>query len=342
MQTHELQFTNLVNVNDNNINSVLLSREQISEIVNIFSAPCPNTSAGARQRFYRIRKKYTVKQTQSCQILYQTASDTPTLLRVLAKEELFDVFSRVHCEGGKHLGRDRMIIELKKRYCGFSKAVVQHYVNLCKECQLKKGKKSLKGTTVKPIHSPDFASRGQVDLIDFQNTDQVNRPYNFLLVYQDHHTKFVVLRPLIHKSAEEVSRTLFEIFCLIGSPHILQSDNGREFKNINLATMIRDLWPECKIIHGKPRHPQSQGSVERVNQEIKRVIGSLMRQSNDDCWVKYIPIVQHSINTSPHSTLQGNSPYRILFGREPVKGMGDFGIPDEIAGDVTTEEGMIA
>ena len=131
MQTHELQFTNLVNVNDNNINSVLLSREQISEIVNIFSAPCPNTSAGARQRFHRIRKKYTVKQTQSCQILCQTASDTPTQIRVLAKEELFDVFSRVHCEGGKHLGRDRMIIELKKRYCGFSKAVVQHYVNLC-------------------------------------------------------------------------------------------------------------------------------------------------------------------------------------------------------------------
>ena len=148
------------------------------------------------------------------------ASDTFTLLRVLAKEELFDVFSRVHCEGGKHLGRDRMIIELKKRYCGFSKAVVQHYVNLCKECQLNKGKKV---TNVKPIHSPDFVSRGQVDLIEFQNTGQVNRPFNFILVYQYHHIKFVVLCSLIHKSAEEVSRTLFEIFCLIGSPHILQS-----------------------------------------------------------------------------------------------------------------------
>ena len=40
--------------------------------------------------------------------------------------------------------------------------------------------------------------------------------------------------------------------------------------------MIRDLWPECKIILGKPRHPQSQGLVVRVNHEIKRVIGSLM------------------------------------------------------------------
>ena len=45
--------------------------------------------------------------------------------------------------------------------------------------------------------------------------------------------------------------------------------------------MIREKWAECKIDHGKPRHPQSQGSVERVNREIKIVLGSLMRKNND-------------------------------------------------------------
>ena len=29
-----------------------------------------------------------------------------------------------------------------------------------------------------------------------ENTGAVNSPYNFLLVYQDHQTKFVVLRPI--------------------------------------------------------------------------------------------------------------------------------------------------
>ena len=81
--------------------------------------------------------------------------------------------------------------------------------------------------------------------------------------------------------------------------------------------MIRKLWPDCKILHGKPRHPQSQGSVERVNREIKPVLGSLMRKNKD------------------------NSPYRVLFGREPVRGMQDYGIPDEIANDVTIEEEII-
>ena len=92
------------------------------------------------------------------------------------------------------------------------------------------------------------------------------------MVYQDHLTKFVVLRPLQKKSADEVIKYLLDIFSLFGSPHILQSDNGREFKNVNLATMIREKWPECKIVHGKPRHPQSQGFVERVNKEIKKCL----------------------------------------------------------------------
>ena len=67
--------------------------------------------------------------------------------------------------------------------------------------------------------------------------------------------------------------------------------------------MIRELWPGCKAVNGKPRHPQSQGSVERVNQEIKKVLGALMRKNNDPCW-----IAQHLINTSPHSTLENYSP----------------------------------
>ena len=105
--------------------------------------------------------------------------------------------------------------------------------------------------------------------------------------------------------------------------------------------MVREKWPDCKIIHGKSRHPQSQGPVERVNREIKKVLGSLMRKAGDNCWTKYINMVQYSINTSPHSTLENKSPYRVLFGREPIRGMEQFGIPEEIAVDVTTEEQMI-
>ena len=47
--------------------------------------------------------------------------------------------------------------------------------------------------------------------------------------YQDDLTKFEVLRALKTKRGEEVAYRVVDIFCLLGSPHILQSDNGREF-----------------------------------------------------------------------------------------------------------------
>ena len=238
------------------------------------------------------------------------------------------------------MGRDRLYAELKGQYAGFTRRLILAFVGSCQECQLQKSRKSLKNVVTHPIRTQDFASRGQVDLIDFQASNEVNLPYRFLLVYQDHLTKFIVLRPLKTKTAVEVSQTLMEIFCLIGPPHILQSDNGREFKNVNLAAMIRELWPGCKIVHGKPRHPESQGSVERVNREIKKVLSSLMRTAQDPCWIKYVNQAQHSVNTSPQSTLENRSPYRVLFGREPIKGLEDLGIPDVIANDVITEENL--
>ena len=102
--------------------------------------------------------------------------------------------------------------------------------------------------------------------------------------------------------------------------------------------MIRDLWPSCRIVHGKPRHPQSQGSVERVNREIKKVLGALMRKNRDPCWLKYVSLAQHSINTSLHSTLENKSPYRVLFGRDATKGLDELGIPENISKDINTEE----
>ena len=40
-----------------------------------------------------------------------------------------------------------------------------------------------------------------------------------------------------------------------------------------MARLIRETleaWPgDSAIIHGRPRHPQSQGAVERANQDLK-------------------------------------------------------------------------
>jgi hypothetical protein len=62
-----------------------------------------------------------------------------------------------------------------------------------------------------------------------------------------------------------------------GAPVILHSDNRCEFV-AKVTTEKMDLWKDCKIVHGSPHHPQSQGYVERANADIE----SMVMQWTDD------------------------------------------------------------
>ena len=82
----------------------------------------------------------------------------------------------------------------------------------------KKQKDIKKDVVVKPMVFAEFSSRYQVDLIDFQS--QPDREYKFIIVYQDHLTKFVIFKSLTSKRAEEVTYNQVDIFALLGATFI--------------------------------------------------------------------------------------------------------------------------
>ena len=151
--------------------SVMIS-EQFSEVINIFCDPCTDKKGANRQKYCRIRKRYVFKELYSSEHLYVSIHSTQKWFKVVSRGSLFDLFERVHT-GRKHLGRDSLFSVLKQQYCGFSKELIQVYLNSCSECQLQKCRKQLKSTVNKPIRTSEFASRGQVDLIDLQNTHEI-------------------------------------------------------------------------------------------------------------------------------------------------------------------------
>jgi len=59
--------------------------------------------------------------------------------------------------------------------------------------------------------------------------------------YQDHLTKFVILKPLKTKRVEEIAYNLMEIYTTFGAPAILHSDNGREFVN-SVINELHTMW----------------------------------------------------------------------------------------------------
>jgi transposase InsO family protein len=153
-------------------------------------------------------------------------------------------------------------------------------------------------------------SQCQVDLIDMQSNPDCYM--KFILVYQDHLTKFVLLRSLHSKRADEVAYHLLDIFTTFGAPNILHSDNGREFFN-QIIKSLCEMWNDIKIVHGKPRHSELQGSVERANQDVENTLATWMERNNTTKWMEGLRFVQAIKNRAYHEGTKC-SPYEAMFG----------------------------
>ncbi|XP_050056210.1 KRAB-A domain-containing protein 2-like [Aphis gossypii] len=155
--------------------------------------------------------------------------------------------------------------------------------------------------------------------------------------YQDHATKYLYLRPLTSKRTTEIAHEFLKNFLEQGAPQILQFDNGREF-TAKIIEELAELWPECKIVHGRPRHPQSQGSVERSNQDVENMLRTCTVVDNKSTkWSIGVYFVQWQKNISYHRIV-GRSPCRTLFGTEPKIGLSSTNLPAEIIQKSSSEE----
>ena len=88
--------------------------------------------------------------------------------------------------------------------------------------------------------SSELNSRCQVDLINLQSNS--DGEYKFIMVYQDHLTKFVQLPSLKTKRAEEVAHHILTF----DFPAVLQLDNGREFSNQVISELCA-MWKNINI-----------------------------------------------------------------------------------------------
>ncbi|CAC5414153.1 unnamed protein product [Mytilus coruscus] len=220
-----------------------------------------------------------------------------------------------------------------------SREAIKTFLKLCDHCSLKKKRSELSKLVIKPVRSSDFSSRGQVDLIDYQSVPDSG--YKWVLHYQDHFTKFSILRPLKSKTAAEVAYNLLDIFLILGAPMILQSGNGREFTANIITELTKSLWPDLKIVHGRPRHPQSQGSVEKANADVKEMLATWLSENNSRQWSEGLRFIQFQKNRS-YLRVIGQSPYKALFGSEPKVGLSSSSVPRDLLPDIQTEEDLEA
>ena len=104
----------------------------------------------------------------------------------------------------------------------------------------------------------------------------------------------------------------------------------------NVIKEVKELWPTCKIVRGSPRHCQSQGGVERVNQTVQKKLGNWMETNKSKKWSIGCKFVAWLYNTSYHNAIK-NLPFVLVFGHQPKVGISNLPIDPNVLNTLATE-----
>ena len=188
---------------------------------------------------------------------------------------------------------------------------IKAYVKSCPTCQKARpaGRvRKIELGTMDVVSTP--FTKVAIDIVGpLQLTDRKNR---YILTLVDTATRWPEAIALKNVTTEDVQEGLFSIFCRIGFPHTMLSDNGPQFKSDMYHQVCRffNIQPSKSSIY----HPQSNGMVERFNGTLKSILRKVAENEPQN-WDRFISAALFAYREIPNETT-GISPYELVFGRK--------------------------
>lgn len=137
------------------------------------------------------------------------------------------------------------------------------------------------------------------------------RGYNYVIVFMDYFSRYVIIRPLRTQTAAEVARVLMSAVLLDRAPPArLLSDRGSAFRS-DLLKELYELFGVHKV-YTSAYHPQTDGMVERFNHTLVAMLSHYVSCEQDD-WDQYLLAVQFAYNTAQHAS-HLHTPHEVAHG----------------------------
>ena len=228
----------------------------------------------------------------------------PTSLIPTVLKEMHDRFG--------HFGIGKTYSLIKRYYfCPKMIKNISQHVESCSLCRREKLTVDKYQLQTTEIPDQPFAKVGIDLIVDLDVSHKGNKN---ILVAVDHLTGYPIAVPSPNKEASTVVNAFLEKVILEHTaPHIVLSDNGKEFANDTMA----QLCDAFNIKHNftSPYMPQSNGKTENFNKFVKASIRKLCQDKQG--WDQVLSQILMAYRCCPH-TSTGESPLFLLYNRDPV------------------------
>ena len=262
------------------------------------------------RRYRQLWSQLTPHESVICRRMKSPGMSEEKLLIVVPKSQWKSFLNMAHDNSGNQ-GIDRTMARLSETayWVGMGKDVV-HYCTHCFRCQITKAP-APKPVPLQPVISSKPWEFVAVDILKVPMSTRGNQ---YLLVVQDHFSKWPFAKAIPDQKAERIVNILKDdVFTLVGPPRRLHSDQGQNFESRILGNLCKAFGVEKS--HATPYHPMGNGLVERMNRSLLTLLRTYVDRVED--WEAHLQLLLFVYRTTKHATT-GISPYEVLFGYVPT------------------------
>ena len=228
--------------------------------------------------------------------------------------EIVNSYHGSHFNG--HAGRDKTLARIRRHHFwpGMDNDVLDA-VRKCDTCLRASNKGKAADAPIRTIRAPTGINQ-RVHIDTFGPVSDSHNKNVYVAVIIEALSNHVTLKVMKDKTPESAAAALMDYIYVFGVPHVVVSDNGREYANKLMRLLHRALRIEGK--YASPLWPRCNGAAEKFMDTMQTTLRKYLAvaEAEDVDFTSFLQPLALAHNTS---TSTGNrlSPFDAMFGHDP-------------------------
>ena len=246
----------------------------------------------------KVEERAFIKRCDNFNVIGETLIYEPLKLKVVRPQDVVTKLKELYDDKtfSAGVGIEVFYKKIRSLYIGITREQAGEFLKNQEPYQLTK---SSTHRTSKPIIATYPNQLYCIDLIDMNQF--IEGKYRYILSVIDVFSRKCFLEAITQKTPKNIMNAFKNIIKNAIEPKYIICDNGTEFQG-----EFMDFCKENNITIRNTRSysPQSNGIVERLNQEVRKILRDLMVREDSTKWVKLLKDVEDNKNNSYHSNLK--------------------------------------